>query len=275
MKHISFEHVAETDYLLTGVVAFPQQFRQDAVFQPPKFGRPNSGLMYILDGECIMEAGGKTFCAEMGQIVYLPQGYSYRLTFKKSPNNGLKCGKITNHLVNFSAKTTSGEGLALSDEIMVLTPDDSKYFKEVFEHISKNCENAIYPPALLKASVFELITELSKQFKRNFISSENDVLLLSAIKYISENYFKKELSVAEISKMHHISESTLRRIFRASLNTSPKEYINTLRLKRAKLLLKSDSFSIAEIAGLVGFEDSSYFSRFFKKQTGINPTKYR
>lgn len=275
MKYISFDRIYETDYSLEQVIAFPQHFEQGGSFQTTDSGRPDSGLMYVSNCENIMTSDNKIFHAKIGQIVYLPQGYKYRAYFSKSPNTSLNRDRITDYLINFTAKTPSGEDLALSDEIIVFTPNDSTYFKEMFEYTAKKCENAMYPPAMLKAAVFELITEASKQFKGNAVFCKNDVILTSAIKYISENCFKKEISVSELSEISHISESSLRRIFHTSLNMSPKEYINMLKIKRAKLLLKSGSLSVAEISRLIGFEDASYFSRFFKKQTGINPTKYR
>lgn len=274
MEYISFDRAYDADYSLTQVIVCPQRWEQGRTYQTPAGGRINSGIMYITDCENTMTFDNESITAVPGQIVYLPQGCNYRAHFTKSPNRVLNQGKITDYLINFTAKTSSGEPLAFSDKAVVFTPSDTAYFREMFELIAQKCENASYPTALLKAAVFEIITETSRSFKGKSAYCKNDFILAPAMEYISENCFKKEISVSELSKISHVSEATLRRVFNSALNMPPKEYINMLKIKRAKALLKSSSLSIAEISYLVGFEDSSYFSRFFKKQTGINPTKY-
>ena len=54
----------------------------------------------------------------------------------------------------------------------------------------------------------------------------------------------------------------------------PLEYRSSLLAKRASQLLREGSFSVTEVAEMLGFESVSYFSRFFKKHKGISPSKY-
>jgi AraC-like DNA-binding protein len=55
---------------------------------------------------------------------------------------------------------------------------------------------------------------------------------------------------------------------------TPLEYRDALLMGRAKLLLRDGTFSIKEIADVLGFESVSYFSRFFKKNRGLSPSQY-
>ena len=93
--------------------------------------------------------------------------------------------------------------------------------------------------------------------------------------YILENYTSSSLRVEDIAGYAGISEVHLRRIFKCSVNTTPISYINQLRLEKAKNMLIQSNLSINEIANSVGFEDAFYFSRFFKKEFGISPSKYK
>lgn len=91
---------------------------------------------------------------------------------------------------------------------------------------------------------------------------------------IENNYFKK-FSLQNLAKTFSISTSTLKRYFNKYTSKTPIDYINHIRLDRAKLMLVESNMSISEIAFNVGFDDALYFSKFFKKKIGVSPKKYR
>lgn len=64
------------------------------------------------------------------------------------------------------------------------------------------------------------------------------------------------------------------RVFNSTYGISPIEYINALRIERAKLLLRDTKLTITDIAKKVGFDNPAYFSRIFKKITGIPPVDF-
>ena len=59
------------------------------------------------------------------------------------------------------------------------------------------------------------------------------------------------------------------------MSLSFKNYLNTLRIDKSKSLLDNSDIQLVDIAGMVGYEDQSYFTKVFKKLTGISPGKYR
>ena len=105
--------------------------------------------------------------------------------------------------------------------------------------------------------------------------AKQNAIFSKATSYILEHYTESTLSVQEISKQLDISEVHLRRIFKSAVNISPVKYINFLRLEKAKNMLLSSNLTVFEIADSVGFEDQFYFSRLFKKETGVSPVYYR
>ncbi|MDD7652976.1 MAG: helix-turn-helix transcriptional regulator [Candidatus Faecousia sp.] len=64
-------------------------------------------------------------------------------------------------------------------------------------------------------------------------------------------------------------------MFRKETGQTISAYVSHIRIEKSKALLRQPGVPIAEIAGLCGFEDQSYFTRVFKKQTGISPKQYR
>ncbi len=98
--------------------------------------------------------------------------------------------------------------------------------------------------------------------------------IIEAKKYMEQNYYRS-VTVYEVAEMLHISDRYLYNLFIKHENISPKKHLNDLRMNRACELLKNNNMSITEVATSVGFDDVLAFSRFFKKNMLISPTKYR
>lgn len=91
---------------------------------------------------------------------------------------------------------------------------------------------------------------------------------------IENNYFEK-LSLSELAENFSLSVSTLKRYFKKYTGQSPIEYINNTRINMAKFMLIDSNLQISEVSYNVGFEDALYFSKFFKKKTGLSPKEFR
>ena len=95
-----------------------------------------------------------------------------------------------------------------------------------------------------------------------------------AVSYISEHY-TDPLVNREYAKMCGLSESAFVRAFKAKTGKTPNSFRVQLVTEAAKNLITSTTMSISEIAAILGFDDSFYFSRLFKKETGMSPLNYR
>ena len=73
----------------------------------------------------------------------------------------------------------------------------------------------------------------------------------------------------------HLNPSYFSTIFKQSCGSSFKEYLNYIRIEESKHLLTETNYSIIDIAVAVGFEDQSYFTKVFKKFTGLTPKRFR
>lgn len=113
---------------------------------------------------------------------------------------------------------------------------------------------------------------ISFVFDFNDIKHQNVIFKTTA--YIKEHLTDK-LSLDQAAEQVYLSKSYFCRIIKDELGCTFTEYVNRLRVERSKTLLRGSGMPIAEIACAVGFDDQSYFTRIFKKQTGIAPGKYR
>ncbi len=276
VKTYDVRRLYEMDYSLEKVNALNQQWQEGQSYEMPKSGRPDNGLMLIIDCRDRMTVGDTDIIAEPGQVVYLPKGSRYSAVFTETPNKGSHVKKVTDRLVNFILRDESGEEFVLSDSITVFTPENSGEISELFSAFSDHAGYAAFPPALYKAKLYELLTLLCREAReaREPVSGRKTLPeLYTVMNYISENCLKTAIHVPELAAMCHVSEATFRRMFAKHCGMSPTEYINSLRIRRALVLLRDGSLDVAETAREVGFEDASYFSRFFKAHTGKSPTE--
>lgn len=114
------------------------------------------------------------------------------------------------------------------------------------------------------------ITCLEKDNK-NF---EEDPQIIRAIRFIEANLFE-DLSSEAVANHAGISPATLFRRFAIQFRMAPGEYITRRRLDEALALLKSDSYTISDIAVIVGYHDLAAFSKAFKRQFGESPKLLR
>lgn len=108
----------------------------------------------------------------------------------------------------------------------------------------------------------------------NYIPSKSNEITKKAIRYISKN-FTRNLTLDDVANHVHLNSAYFSTLFKQSTGSSFKEYLNMVRIEESKRLLANTDYSIIDIALATGFEDQSYFSKVFKKYTGLTPKQYR
>ena len=86
---------------------------------------------------------------------------------------------------------------------------------------------------------------------------------------------KERVSVAELAESYGMSEGHFIRQFKSYTGQTPLEYRVTKRMETAKSLLAGTDLSVTDISSSLGFDDPLYFSRVFKRHTGVSPRDYR
>ena len=97
---------------------------------------------------------------------------------------------------------------------------------------------------------------------------------LKSAEYIHKHY-NEDISIEFLAEMEKFSYSHYHDIFKQTMGMSPQEYIIAQRMNTACYYLMESTYSVGEIAELIGYEDQCYFSRIFKKKMGITPQQYR
>ncbi len=99
-------------------------------------------------------------------------------------------------------------------------------------------------------------------------------LIKKAIDYIEENYHKN-ITLDDVAKEIRMSYHHFSKFFKDSTGKNFVDYITELRVEKAKAFLRDQDSNIKEICYEVGYTDPNYFSKIFKKETGMTPTEYR
>lgn len=115
--------------------------------------------------------------------------------------------------------------------------------------------------------------EYSDEKSQN-IDREKIALFKEVEQYILDN-LKEELDLEKTAAKFNLSSYYFSRSFKETLGYNFCDYINMMRINKAKELLKSDSLSIKEVGYSVGYSDPNYFSKVFKKYEGISPTEFK
>ncbi|HIV02962.1 MAG TPA: helix-turn-helix transcriptional regulator, partial [Candidatus Aphodoplasma excrementigallinarum] len=92
--------------------------------------------------------------------------------------------------------------------------------------------------------------------------------------YVKAHYSEK-LSLAGIAEHVYLSKSYLSKIFKEEMHCSLTDYINRIRVEKSKLLMLDPRLSLVEVAAASGFDNQSYFTKVFRRVTGVSPGKYR
>jgi YesN/AraC family two-component response regulator len=111
------------------------------------------------------------------------------------------------------------------------------------------------------------IEKTESQFSKSFIKARD------IVNFISCSYSKK-ITTAEIEEKFESNYDYLNRVFHKMTGYTIINYINLMRINNAKELISNTTLKFTEIAYLVGIEDPYYFSKLFKKITGMSPSKY-
>ncbi len=97
----------------------------------------------------------------------------------------------------------------------------------------------------------------------------------SAIKkYIKENY-KRDISAGDVAGILGYSDVYFSKIFKQLFDDTFINYLTKVRIDKAKVLLKDVGFNIKEVGASVGYTDSNYFTKVFKRAVGMSPSEYR
>ncbi len=234
---------------------------------------------YVIEGEVCVSADERVYNLIRGEIiVHKP------LEFHKFIVNGTKGATVL--IFSFSAEGPMTGWLR--DKVFSLSNSQNQIIKSLLSYMQskadmfglslKNSYACLTPfdklpyySQMIVTYLYQLFLSLSDEGTISSVSSAPDAVTFSkAISYLNCN-LNRQPSVSEIAKFSNVSEASLKRIFDKYAGISVHKYLLKLKIKVAMELLQ-DGESVCIVAERLGFNSQSYFSKAFKRETGMNPS---
>lgn len=235
-------------------------------------GRLDYQLLYIASGKAHFYFNGKKEILSAGNMVLYHPREEQRYYYYGADHTEVYWVHFTgNNVKNILRK------YGITDNMHVINTGTSLEYKRLFLAMIQELK-------LCKDDYEELLANYLRQLlimihrliiskprgKSMFVMNEID----AAVQYFHSNY-NKSISIEEYATAHNMSVSWFIRSFKEYTNTTPAQYILSLRISNARTLLESTSCNISEIANIIGYDNPLYFSRLFKKQCGMSPSEFR
>jgi DNA-binding response OmpR family regulator len=218
-----------------------------------------------IDGEMGMEKAIEKIPDLIISDVMMPKMDGMELSRK------LKTDERTSHIpiILLTAKA------ALEDKLEGLETGADDFLTKPFDpnELQVRIKNLIIQREKLKEGYLNRF-KLSEDKEKERILSMDDQFLLKAKSTVEQHLSDSDFNVESCAKQLAMSRVQLHRKLRALLNQSSSEFIRTIRLNKAAIMLRDKIANVSEICYDVGFTNPAYFSSCFRKKFGKTPTEY-
>ena len=272
-----------------GTADFPIAFFDDDLtrVKVPWHWHEQLEIVYIIDGEVIMNIGRDEFTLKAGEGYFLNSGILH--SAKLITNKGWQ------HATVFDPRVIASENdivwnyyvspiLSNNDFSYLKLSPDIPWQKEILDLSEKSWNNGAYEnrnyPLMVRSSLSEIMSLIIDNYQKQSGSEskplyKEETRIKETLNYI-EKHYRETLDIEQIAHSAHVSVSTLLRMYHNVLHTTPINFLIGYRIERiADDLLNDHLSTIGDIAFANGFNDISYFNRCFKKAYGLTPKQYR
>lgn len=238
-------------------------------------------IIFVESGSVDLSVGNKIYSAKQNDIILLANLEQEYLK--------LNCDTaFSRYCVFFHAPIT--DTYLRNPELLNLLKNHSDIFQhcldvspirnEVIALLEKmmRCDrNAEFANDLVAAYLTELLVFVSRlypELQTYHLSGVCRNRVLAAQKYLDE-HFTEQVKIADVCKLHFISNHYMSHQFKELTGYSPKQYLTLLRLRHAAIMLHDTEMAINEIVFACGFSDINNFCKQFKKEYNCTPSEYR
>jgi len=229
-------------------------------------GRDLYGLVFCIEGEAEYRfCSGERCKVSAGELLLLSPNAAYSIIIN---------GKFRHYTVNFDIHEESSTIPCLQGAFCFLHSDSADKYKQIFKRLtSLRVFERIGAEMLALSCLYELLSTFFLELYTHEHGSVRYERILPAKEYI-DSHSNKPLSLDLLARLCNMSITNFRREWTKIYGETPLQYRDRVRLFYAKEYLSSGYYTVGEVACRCGFDDVSYFVRFFKKHTGSTPRNF-
>ncbi len=228
-------------------------------------------LIFIIKGSIITSSGIDNYTVGPNTTIGIPAGQITSLSFMSDDIEGF--------YLHFASDYLSHSKIDLSDwlirPIIKFENAEAAHIATLLSRMQKlneSDENEAIIKLYLATVLAEMKLSIDFQMRINFAAHER---ITTEFKKLLNFSISKHRSVSSYASELNVTPNHLNKSVKLTLGNSASYLIDEMLILEAKVLIQQSSIAISEIAFELGFEDISYFGRFFKKHTGFTPTEYR
>lgn len=232
-------------------------------------------LLYCVSGSGMFSVGdgGRQMPIGENQYVILPVGESHEYCSCEGSPWTIYWIHFAGTLASYYAKD-AGMPQTVRPNLESRISDRISLFEEILTvmHFELGDDTLHYASSLLHHFLASL--RCIHTYRGVSTSSVSSDIIESAQHYIEEN-IERHITLSQIAEYVGLSVSNFSMKFRRATGCSPIAYMNRVRMERASELLRTTTMQINQISYKLGINDALYFSRMFRKHTGMSPQEYR
>ena len=242
--------------------------------------------MIVIGGVAIHHMDGRHETVSMGDVYAIPPGHIHG--YDVPENSGVQVLNVLFDLERMGMNTRDLEAIPGFHALFSIAPahymephlklsaKDLAFVNGIIEEIEREQEAEEPGFEFFSETKFrELIVFLSRRYSHVSTKAGKSIFKMGELISYMEQHLVEDLRFETLAAALVMSPTTLRRTFHDTFGCSPMNYLQQLRIKKSMLLLVDPTKSISEIAFEVGFNDSGYFSRVFKQESGMPPKEFR
>lgn len=264
--HEILEYFASTDFTYVGTF-----FEHQTQNEPPKtiIRRTNpfcGGIILPIKGSAKLLLNGAVYHVKPGTIVHAGPDMHIELEPDALP--------FSMAVLHYKICCPSVQTPALFNRHYYFLVSESTKLLDFCQRIY---QNQTVPGAAAKfkskCMFMEFLNELF-ELAENSLSADKSQLAENIMEYMRQNY-AKNISINQVALHFKMDRRNLAGLFKKHVGMTPSDYLIECRILKAKELLYACTCPIKQVAECVGYADSLFFSRTFKKRTGLSPSQYR
>jgi len=157
---------------------------------------------------------------------------------------------------------------------IIKIPTESTLIRLLFNIYQETMEQKIKDPFYASAKAYEFSMECYRFAKGLSLTKEMPLSISRAIMYMENNY-NSPISLDDIALHAGLSRYYLIKQFSKTMNTTPGQYLNRIRIKKSIALLRKTDLPLKDIASQIGFDNDNYFNKVFRKMVGVAAGQFR